>query len=41
MKANEITIDDKLYNALIPTYMPDTMYHIISEVKPPTIELNC
>lgn len=24
-------IDDKLYNALIPTYLPDTMYHIISE----------
>lgn len=24
-------IDDKLYNALIPTYLPDTMYHVISE----------
>jgi ADP-ribosylglycohydrolase len=24
-------IDDKLYNALIPTYLPDSMYHIISE----------
>ena len=25
------SIDDKLYNALIPTYLPDSMYHIISE----------
>ena len=24
-------IDEKLYNALIPTYLPDSMYHIISE----------